>query len=296
MPDPAGPGIEEKRRALLARRLARHRADVPAAPHRDVVPLAEGAGTPLFLLPAVGGSAGPYVALVEALDIRRPVRGLEAPGLHGGPLTDRLDALAQHYFDLITAAWPEGPYLLAGWSAGGMLAQQVAVRLREQDRPVRLVALFDSVLADPDEPLPDDTELLGQFAWDLAATLGATAPEVSGLRDLPPAHRSEKLFAVLEESGVVPAGIRDELATRAAVFSANARAYLSWRPRPVDVPLTLLPAQDTDPAEAQRWQAYAPSVIRHTVPGNHHTMLHPPALTELAAVLRRCLADADRPS
>ena len=51
-----------------------------------------------------------------------------------------------------TWRWPGratgGPYLLAGWSVGGVIAQQLAVMLRSAGEQVALLALFDSVPAE----------------------------------------------------------------------------------------------------------------------------------------------------
>lgn len=299
MPERTPTSLDDKRRALLARRLRERREGVPitvAAADPGTVWLAEGTGTPLFLLPAAGGTAGPYVPLVAALPAGRPVCALESPGLHGTPAADKLDVLADDYRDTVVDIWPDGPYLLAGWSVGALLAQQIALLLRERRKRVALLAMFDGVLATPAGVPPDDTTLLEWFADDLTATLGAARGHVRDLRGLPERNRTDALIDELEVAGLVPAGMRAELRTRAVVFAANIRAYLTWRPSPVDVPITLLPARETDPAEADRWLPFAPTVLRHPVPGDHHTMFHPPNLAALAAVLRRCLADTDQPT
>ncbi|HEX5115072.1 MAG TPA: thioesterase domain-containing protein [Pseudonocardiaceae bacterium] len=299
MPGRTPTSLDDKRRALLARRLRERRDGGPAtvaASDPGVVWLAEGTGTPLFLLPAVGGTAGPYVPLVAALPAGRPVCALESPGLHGAPVADSLDTLAHGYRDIVVDIWPDGPYLLAGWSVGALLAQQIALLLRERRKRVSLLAMFDGVLATPADEPPDDTTLLEWFADDLTATLGAASVDLRDLRGLPERDRTEALIDELEAAGVVPAGIRAELRTRVTVFAANIRAYLAWRPSAVDVPITLLPARETDPAEADRWLPFAPTVSRHPVSGDHHTMFHAPNLAEVAAVLSRCLADADPPT
>ncbi|TCO60857.1 thioesterase domain-containing protein [Actinocrispum wychmicini] len=293
------PSVDDKRRALLARRL-RERADRPQGTGQTraaglaecVIPLRAGEGTPLFLLPAVGGGAGPYVALVEHLPPGRPVYGLESPGLHGQSIVYKLDELAAVYLDLITGIRPDGPYLLCGWSVGGVVAQEIAVRLRERAADVPLVVMLDSALA-PSEPPPDDTTVLGWFAEDLSATLRAEPPDLAFLHALPEDERTDGLIEALENAGTVPSGIRAEMRQRIAAFAGNARAYRSWRPRPVDVPVTFVLAEDTDAGEVDRWRPYASAVTCLPVPGAHHTMLQHPDLDKVVDALSRCLGEAD---
>jgi thioesterase domain-containing protein len=291
------PSVEDKRRALLARRL-RQRADrrpgsAGTAGREDcLILLRAGAGAPLFLLPAVGGSAGPYVALVDRLRPGRPVYGLESPGLHGEQTARRLDEQAAMYLELITEVWPRGPYLLCGWSVGGMIAQEIAVRLREHDQDVALLLLLDAVLPSPADEPADETVVLEWFAQDMAATLRETPPDLTELRQAPEGDRTDVLVAALERAGIVPEGIRAEMRQRIATFTANSRAYATWRPRPVDVPITFVLAEATHPSEADRWRSHTSSLRCGTVPGTHHSMLHPPALDRLVDVVSRCVGEA----
>ena len=54
------------------------------------------------------------------------------------------EALIDHYVDSVLRVSPEGPYYLAGLSAGGLLAIEVARRLKEMRKTVALVALLDT--------------------------------------------------------------------------------------------------------------------------------------------------------
>lgn len=100
---------------------------------------------PLFAVHPVGGIAWCYRQLAASLSPRRTVYGLQAPSLDPGLATPgSIDALAADYVDRLLATRPQGPYHLAGWSVGGIIAQAMAVRLQTLGREVGVVAMFDS--------------------------------------------------------------------------------------------------------------------------------------------------------
>lgn len=117
----------------------------------------DGGRAPLFILHPAGGLGWGYRALARALGPDRPVTAVQAPILSGGAMPDSLRAMAEGHADRIAAAQPEGILHLAGWSVGGILAQEIAVALRARGRAVGLVALLDAYPAEcwRAEPEPD---------------------------------------------------------------------------------------------------------------------------------------------
>jgi amino acid adenylation domain-containing protein len=124
-----------------------------------LVPLREGgAARPLFWFHALDGRTLCYADLARRLP-GRPLYGLEADG--NGSAGANLADLAARYAEAIAGAQPEGPYLLAGWSFGGLVAWETARRLEELGREVALLVLLDSRPPDPDAEPPrlDDAAL-----------------------------------------------------------------------------------------------------------------------------------------
>jgi enterobactin synthetase component F len=115
---------------------------------------------PLFIVHPAGGIAWCYRRLAGRLSAQRPVYGLQAPALQGEHLSPAsLETLAADYVQRIRALRPEGPYHLAGWSVGGIIAQAMAVRLRELGASVGLVALLDSYPSDCWRAEPEPTPI-----------------------------------------------------------------------------------------------------------------------------------------
>ena len=116
-----------------------------------LVPLQpKGAGPPVFCLCGVTI----YREFARSLGTGQPVYGvyvaeeqaLADQATRGEKLDVSIDRLADAYLKAIVRAAPRGPYRLAGISFGGVLAVEVASRLRQQGAEVELVMLLDTML------------------------------------------------------------------------------------------------------------------------------------------------------
>jgi len=144
-------------------KLARIETPSPVRPaHEILVQLQPGdqARRPLFLVHPIGGTVFHYQALAHHLGNEEPVYGLRASGLERGEEFDGdVERMASRYVDAIQARQPKGSYLLGGWSFGGLVAYEIAQRLREQGEMVDLLVLLDTpapgdVPADLDQFVP----------------------------------------------------------------------------------------------------------------------------------------------
>jgi amino acid adenylation domain-containing protein len=210
-----------------------------------------GGRAPFFCVHPGGGDVTVYRAFAFSLDSGRPFLALRAPGLEEGeePLRD-ISALAERHLREMRRAQPEGPWRLGGWSAGAVVAFEMARRLRAAGGEVAALVLLDP----PDLPFtaadPDDAEILA-------------APQAAGLP--------------LEGA---------DLERRLRVFRAGLEALRAYEPGPWEGPLTLLEAA-ARPAPAVFWRTLATTVA--TVPGDHATILQPPQVDELARRVREAL-------
>jgi thioesterase domain-containing protein len=66
------------------------------------------------------------------------------PDQRGRPARQRLDALVELYLACVSRVQPRGPYLLGGNSSGGLVAFEMAQRLRAAGQQVALLALLDT--------------------------------------------------------------------------------------------------------------------------------------------------------
>ena len=117
-----------------------------AASWKSLVPIKPtGTRKPLYIVHGAGLNVLLFNAVAHNLHPSQPIFGLQARGLNGvdEPFYT-IEEMAAHYISEIVAHDPEGPYLLSGFSFGGIVAYEMARQLLEQGKQIALVALFDT--------------------------------------------------------------------------------------------------------------------------------------------------------
>jgi amino acid adenylation domain-containing protein/FkbM family methyltransferase len=112
----------------------------------SLVPLrASGSKPPLFLMHAHGGNVLEYHTLANLLDPEQPVYALQGRGLDGIiPEELTIEKMASAYLGEIRGFQPEGPYFLAGFCFGGLLALEAAQQLTAAGQNVALLIFIQS--------------------------------------------------------------------------------------------------------------------------------------------------------
>jgi amino acid adenylation domain-containing protein len=257
--------------AELASALATDR-EAPDLPVAILQPLGE--GPPLFLL----AGADMYRALAHRLAPDRPVVGLfsqnEIDLLELAPEQPMpgfsIESLASDYLDLIRRLRPHGPYILGGFSIGGVIAYEVARQLREQGEDVALLVLLDC--APPGWGLRQMIRLI----W----------------RRLRQLH--ERGLDYLSHAAAV---LRHDLTHREQPGSRRTRAYVqaikAYRARPYAGKVLLVQSgHDPYARPGYGWDALVPGLSVERVPGRHMSVLDNANATLLAGHLRRHLSSA----
>ncbi len=255
----------------------------------------KGEGLPFFCVHPGGGNVLCYNELANQLGLERPFYGLQARGLDENQVPHtRIEDMAAYYIDAIRRVQPDGPYLLGGWSMGGVVAYEMAQQLGAQGQQVSLLALMDSRPSAEDAAPLDEISLLTNFGRDLGLPLDRLNLSADELAKL---DSDELLSYVLQraiEAGVVHPDIQLAHARRLfEVFKINVRAMQSYRPETSSTPVTLLKAEQSTaetPDETMGWGALTSSEIEiHTVPGSHFTIVREPYVRTLAEELADCI-------
>ncbi|WP_232492555.1 type I polyketide synthase [Novosphingobium kaempferiae] len=104
-----------------------------------------GTGTPLFFVHDGLGETLLYRGLALRLDGSRPVLGLEPlRKADGNYAHTRIDEMAAYHLGKVRAVQPQGPYLLAGLCAGGVIAFEMAQQLQAMGEQVAFVGIIDA--------------------------------------------------------------------------------------------------------------------------------------------------------
>jgi thioesterase domain-containing protein/acyl carrier protein len=101
---------------------------------------------PLFCVPGAGGNGLAIARIASHLGESQPVFMFQVPldeeDDDEAPYST-IEEMAANYVEALLAHKPEGPYLLAGYSAGGLVAFEVAQQLQRQGQQVDLLAIID---------------------------------------------------------------------------------------------------------------------------------------------------------
>ncbi len=117
-----------------------------AAVHTDpcVVSLREGGGyPPLFCVLGAGGIHSAYGPLAGHLSNDQKILGLQYSHLPDFRQFTSVESVAARYLAALKSVQPEGPYYLAGWSFGGLVAYEMARCLFDQGHEIALLAIID---------------------------------------------------------------------------------------------------------------------------------------------------------
>jgi amino acid adenylation domain-containing protein len=283
-----GPTIERLAVALM--HMTGTRGDSPLVaiqPSGDLMPF--------FCIHPVGGSVLAYAELARLLGLEQPFFGLQARGLEGeAPPRESIQEMATAYIDAIKLVRPEGPYLLGGWSLGGVIAFEMARQLEAAGENVPLVVLFDSRLPVKAQS-PGEDLMLRLFARDLAGYVGDAWPVPTG--SVPLGQKLERLLAHAHAEGLVDSGLEPaQLQQIYAVFAAHAGALQGYQPGLVQARLMLFRAKFRPEAEPSDitlgWGDHAQGAVEiDSLPSDHYTMLRSPFVEVLAERLRATLRE-----
>jgi amino acid adenylation domain-containing protein/non-ribosomal peptide synthase protein (TIGR01720 family) len=270
-----------------------------------LVPLAAGPATDsaepaLFLFHPIGGNVFCYRELARLLGEARPVYGLQSLGLGNGiPPQETVRQMSASYLAAVRRAQPRGPYHLAGWSIGGVLAWETAQQLQAAGEEVGLLALIDSRVPEAGEGQePDEALLLLGLSHDLSGfTEREPMVSLERLRELGGEAGFEEILRLARRAGALPSDFDDDAARLWRVYRSNVLAVRAYVPRPYHGPLALFAAR-RNPLLASLgptlgWERLGgPILASHLFEADHYSLLRAPAVGPLAEAVQECLLES----
>jgi thioesterase domain-containing protein len=190
------------------------------------------------------------------------------------------------------------PFVLVGWSFGGVIAFAMAEQLEER-MPAERVVLLDSIAPVDEFKRPDALAVdlvLGWFAMYLAAKRGTRLPLASGAAaSLPLGDALALILQAATAARALPVwttlpGLRKVYDTYVDGLRRNNELARAFVPHPAALPLTLIkPAGSLLPgSRTLGWDTLAGTALDVRVcSGDHYTMLgEPTAIAAVAAIVR----------
>jgi amino acid adenylation domain-containing protein len=249
-------------------------------PWSPLVPLQAGGEKPVFFfVHGLGGTVMRFHELARHMVPDQPFYCFQAQGMDGKlPCLDRVAPMADLYLEHMRAEQPRGPYFIGGYSFGGLVALEMARRLRAEGEEIALLTLVDTYL-----PSPKETQsLLRRFLNLSSGQKWAYAKKrskryVRGIK-----RRIDAIF--------LPAAIK-------AVLEACAAAEAKYQPSAYEGSIVLFRASEKalrglDDAQGG-WQQYALGGVEiHEVEADHGNILNEPQVKQLAGQIRARLEKA----
>ncbi|WP_323135334.1 non-ribosomal peptide synthase/polyketide synthase [Dyella silvatica] len=268
-----------------------------ASRHSNLVPIrAHGSSTPLFLIHPIGGEVQYAFDLAQYLDAEQPVYALAARGFAMGETPQSsIVEMAASSLGAMRQVQETGPYLIAGWSLGGMIAYEIAHQLLAAGEAVDFVGMIDSGSSEflraswqasqADEY--DECRALLNWVVDQHPQVADARqhPAYDELIALAKRKDSDAMIAVCRREALLPASFDMALVKRIlALYQAGAGAAESYQAPAAAMTVNFFAADRYEGEDlALGWGGLlGPWLEVTSIGGSHYSIVQPPHIKKLA--------------
>jgi acyl transferase domain-containing protein/thioesterase domain-containing protein len=248
---------------------------------------------PLFCVHGAGGNVLNFKVISDRLGPQQPFYGLQAQGVDGRlPPLSSVEAMAAQYVEAIRTVDATGPYRLAGYSGGGVIAYEMAQQLRRDGAQVESILMIDTLspsAATRRVPLWEKVWLKRHWTLEFALDWPARRRRARQMQ------RSYQLaLEKLARGEPLPPELVDF-----HLFRNFTDAQAQYRPEPYDGNIVLFKAALAETlylyaGPTLGWEEFVSGEIRVTeIGGSHFSMMAEPGITEVIEAFRRELARLD---
>ncbi len=225
---------------------------------------------PLFLIHEVTGIAFHYLTLSHHINAEHPIYGIQDPTAGKEARFASIKEMATSYASSIRKIQHHGPYHLAGWCLGGVIAYEIAQQLLAEGETVARIILIDS-------PMNMHKKRQMKLYTEQFNEIKTLISEGNSLT-LHPAIKDKSTW----------------LNQVAAEFMHRIMLMREYKPDVYPEPdaVTLIKASEpTDaddiitPSKDNGWLAYVPDIKIYSMPGNHQSIIKEPHVRQLANII-----------
>jgi thioesterase domain-containing protein/acyl carrier protein len=255
---------------------------------------------PFYCIHPIGGHVMSYQELAKHF-FDRPFVGIQSPGIvDETDAFDTVEEMAAYYVALIKQRQPDGPYLIGGWSFGGILAYEVARIMENSGDSISGLVMIDSYLPVKTNAT-DDHDLFLNFVTDLNGRFNAL--NLSGSEFvLDSLNQNLKLLLIrMKEKEIIPMETDlNQLQVLYRVYKANMTAMNNYQVPKINTPAYLIKATDQKldafskhpyaSSKTLGWERYA-NVAAITIEGDHYSIFDKHNVVQLASLIRSTISD-----
>jgi amino acid adenylation domain-containing protein len=254
---------------------------------------------PLFCIHVHGRGLKLYRPLTRYLDPDQPIYGLSVHFSGESISVDQTEDFAAYYVQQMRILQPEGPYLLAGISFGGLIAFEMAQQLRAQGQQVALLGLFDTTpptaaFGSKLTPVKEHvTESLHQFTKPHSINLVQLfKSQIQVVQHLGAWLWFKYCKLAIIYHRMMQRSMPEYLENFNYVLE-NIRISRTYIPQAYPGQLTLFKASGRDDVDIEAgWVTLAGNLEVHEVPGDHTGMFCEPDVRVLSEKLQTCIDQA----
>ncbi|NUZ10464.1 amino acid adenylation domain-containing protein [Pseudoalteromonas sp. McH1-7] len=250
--------------------------------------------TPVVLIAGAGGWLMAFHALVNGLDSRIPVYGLQPEALAEEPETlTSIERTAEYYLSVLAGAELGEQVHLVGHSFGSFIAYQLATLLEQQGRSTCSLTVIDTPVPSNPALNLDETQVAQMMLDNLVAffRLSVSDAEISAYQQGDATARIASLNRWIKQAGF---NFSDtHLRHFQQVFSAQLRANIEMRSMLSDIPICVVKTQQTQEFEGRPvnkdmgWQPFSHSLSCYEVKGEHLSCLQAEQVGQLVNIIER---------
>jgi len=242
---------------------------------------------PLFCVHGAGGNVLNFKVISDRLGHEQPFYGLQAQGVDGrlAPLAS-IEEMAAQYVEAVRSVTPQGPYRLAGYSAGGMIALEMAQQLRKDGAAVELLAMIDTLSPTAARRKVSPFKKLWLMRqWSVQFALDWPNRRRKG-------KQADATYAIALERLARGEPLPPEL-VEFHLFRNFMAAQQRYQPAPYDGAMVLFKATQADTqylgaGHTLGWDEHISGDIRvTTIAGSHFSMMAEPGVSELIAAFKK---------
>jgi len=252
---------------------------------------------PFFMVHGAGLNILNFAHVINHFDENQPVYGFQGIGPNGyDNWFKSIEEMATCYIDSMLKVNPDGPYAIAGFSFGGIVAFEMARQLKEQGKTVSIITLLDTYVDSSYYASPSQKRLIRYK--------DRTRRRLDFLKEMLTSWKSLKFRANTKKEYVLKKyfGLNENITEQEAVALEQFKKASSmvdkivdrYQLKPQDLEVELFRAKDDenyklDPTHLGWKKAASKGVNIHNITGNHLGIVEPPNDKILATMIQNLL-------
>ncbi|WP_281337148.1 non-ribosomal peptide synthetase [Flavobacterium eburneipallidum] len=255
--------------------------------------------TPLFMVHGAGLNILNFANVINHFDADQPVYGFQGIGPNGyDNWFESIEAMAACYIDSMLKANPKGPYAVAGFSFGGVVAFEMARQLKEQGKTVSAIALLDTYVDSSYYEATYERKKRARYLDRTYKRLNFLKQMLTSWSMLKLRFNSKKDHILKNHFGVNKNPLSEQELVAQEEFEIAAamvdKIVDRYHLKPQDLEVDLFRSKDDpnfklDPIYLGWKKAASRGINIHNIPGNHLNMVAPPNDKILAKEIQNLL-------